>query len=403
MPVFNYQALNQEGEVISGRLLAGNQSVALEQLRQQGLRPVEIKETGTEVDTISGGKVIPIKRVQVEVFLRQLANLLTAGVPLSKALEIITQEISSPSLRQEWTAIRDEVVAGSSLAAAFSRWPGLFSRICVAMVHAGETGGFLNQALEQIADFQEREQDLKGRVKAALIYPCLLAFLATGVMIFLLVFFIPRFSSLFAEFGASLPVLTRMIIKLSRLVFRYGFLLIAVIALLVISLQRVLTTEKGRRIKEKILLQLPLWGTTVSQFALIRFCRVLGTLLAAGVPLIAALNVAREAVGYSLLSDSVEKTISQVKSGSSLARGLAQEEKFFPLTVLEMVAVAEESGRLDRELIRLADTYEKELDRKLRALVAIIEPLLLFLMAGIVGTIVIGMLLPVFTLQELIR
>ncbi|HOL66575.1 MAG TPA: type II secretion system F family protein, partial [bacterium] len=399
-----YHALNQEGSLISGRVVATNQSLVLEQLRQQGLRPVEVEETVAEnvvARSVRAGR--RVARAQIEIFLRQLANLLTAGVPLSRALEIITRETTSASAPQHWSAIRDDVVGGSSLAAALSRWPELFSRVCLAMVRAGETGGFLNLALEQVADFQEREEDLKGRVKAALIYPALLAVLAGAVMIFLLIFFIPRFSAIFAEFGASLPELTRLVIALSQFLVRYGFLIVGVLAVLIVFLRGLLATEKGRRGWENFLLRIPLWGPAIAQLALVRFCRVLGTLLGAGVPLVTALHVAKEAVGYSLLSDGVATAIEEVKSGSSLAKGLAHQEKLFPATVLEMVAVAEESGQLDKELLRLATTYERDLDRKLRALVAVIEPALLFLMAAIVGTVVIGMLLPIFTLQELIR
>ncbi|OPZ91255.1 MAG: Type II secretion system protein F [candidate division TA06 bacterium ADurb.Bin417] len=240
-------------------------------------------------------------------------------------------------------------------------------------------------------------------MKAALVYPVLLAGLAGVVLIFLMTYFIPRFSAIFSEFGGSLPWLTRLIMNLSRWLVGHGLILAAAAVAGIISLRRALATETGQRVLERTVLKLPGIGTVVARFALVRFSRMLGTLLGAGVPLVLALNVAREAIGNRTLSDAVTRAVENVKSGSSLAMGLASSERLFPPSVVEMVAVAEESGNLNKELIRLATSYENDLDRQLRMLVSVIEPVLLFLTAGIVGTVVIGMLLPVFTLQDLIR
>jgi len=299
--------------------------------------------------------------------------------------------------------IRDDVLGGAPLAGALAKWPKSFPSVYVAMVRAGEMGGFLDAVLEQIAEFRSREQDLKGRVKAALIYPMVLAVLASGVLTFLLTYFIPRFSSIFAEFGGSLPLLTRMIIALSGLLMKYGLAVALVAAVLIVGARRVLSGEAGRRAFERGILRVPGLGDVIARFALVRFCRMLGTLLHAGVPLVTALRVAREAIGNQTLADAVSHAVEEVQRGSSLARSLAASAQLFPASAVEMVAVAEESGRLDKELIRLAASYEGELDRRLRMLVAVVEPALLFVMAGVVGTVVIGMLLPIFTLQELIH
>jgi type II secretory pathway component PulF len=271
------------------------------------------------------------------------------------------------------------------------------------MVRAGETGGFLDVVLEQIATFRSREQDLKGKVTSALIYPMILSVLASGILVFLLTFFIPRFSQMFAEFGGSLPALTKGIVAVSRLVVRYWFVLVLAVALAVFGLQRALAHEEGRRLLERVMLQSPLFGRAVARFALVRFCRMLGTLIEAGVPLVAALRVAKEAIGNQVLADTVDGAIDDVQRGSPLARSLESCSVLFPASVIEMVSVAEESGRLDKELTRLAAAYEQELDRHLKMLVALVEPALLFLMAALVGTIVIGMILPIFNMQELIR
>jgi type II secretory pathway component PulF len=271
------------------------------------------------------------------------------------------------------------------------------------MVRAGETGGFLDLVLEQIATFRSREADLKSRVRAALTYPIILAVLAAGILVFLLTFFIPRFSQMFAEFGGSLPVLTRYIVATSELLIKYWLVLVLGIILTFFAIQRMLSGEEGRRTMAKFVLRLPLFGTGMARFALVRFCRMLGTLVGAGVPLIASLRVAKEAIGNQVLADTVTSAIESVQKGHPLARSLENCRVLFPAAVIEMVSVAEESGRMDQELIRLATTYDQELDRHLKMIVTLIEPALLFLMAVIVGTVVIGMLLPIFNLQELIR
>ncbi len=289
------------------------------------------------------------------------------------------------------------------LADALAKWPKAFSTIYVAMVRAGEAGGFLSLVLQQIADFRTRERDLRGKVKAAMVYPVVLACLATGVLIFLLTFFIPRFSGIFEQFGSKLPALTRFIVAVSKVITDYGLIVGLVLVGLILVARRAVMTESGRRTIERMILRIPALGAVTARFALVRFCRMLGTLVAAGVPLINSLRVAKEALGNQTLADAVSHATEEVQRGASLAKSLAACPQLFPASVVEMVTVAEETGRLDKELIRLATTFESDLERQLRMLVALAEPLMLFLMAGLIGTVVVGMLLPVFTLQELIK
>jgi type II secretory pathway component PulF len=337
------------------------------------------------------------------MFTRELANLLAAGLPLSRALHLLRREVSNPGAKHVWSRVHDDVVGGVSLADAMAKWPKVFSTVYVAMVRAGEAGGFLHVVLQQIADFRTREQDLKGKVKAAMVYPCVLALLAIGVLVFLLTFFIPRFSTLFAQFGADLPTLTKIIVALSHWLTQYGIFIGIAVAVGIVLLRRSLTSESGRRFIERMTLKAPIIGKLGARFALVRFSRMLGTLVGSGVPLVASLRVAKEALGNQTLSDSIAHAIEEVQRGTALSRSLAANPLLFPPSVIEMIAVAEETGRLDKELLRLSTAYEGELDRGLRMLVALAEPLLLFVMAGLIGTVVVGMLLPVFNLQELIK
>jgi type II secretory pathway component PulF len=406
MTTFAYTAIGAKGEKTSGTLSADSRSAAVAQVVQKGLHPISITEQGksaaakTQAAAPRPGRV-PQKAV--ESFTRELANLLAGGVPLSRALSLLKREASSPAVRYQWGAIHDDVVGGTALADAMAKYPKSFSPVYVAMVRAGEAGGFLDVVLSQIADFRAREADLKGKVKAALVYPSVLAFLAIVVLIFLLTFFIPKFSKMFEDLGGTLPGLTLFIIFLSNKVKQYGLYVAAAIVVLIVAFRRSIKTDTGRRRFEQTLLSVPLLGTVIAHFALIRFCRMLGTLVGAGVPLVASLRVAREAIGNQTLADTVSKAIEEVQRGQALSKALGESEKLFPASVVETIAVAEETGRLDKELVRVAGSFEGDLDRQLRMLVAVLEPVLLFVMAGVIGTVVVGMLLPIFSIQDLIN
>jgi type II secretory pathway component PulF len=406
MAVFTYTAVDAKGKRTSGTVPASSRAAALDAVIQQGLVPASVEEQAAPAAR-QPSRLLPgagrVSQADVEAFSRELSNLLTAGVPLSRAMQILSREASHAAAKKQWLAIYDDVVGGTSLADAMGKFPRSFPAVHVAMVRAGETGGFLDVVLGQIADFRSRERDLKSKIRGALIYPTVLVVLAGCVLTFLLVYFIPRFSGVFAEFGATLPPLTQAIVTASLVVTKYGFLVVIAAVLIFMVVRRALKSEAGRRFMERSMLRVPALGRVLARFSLVRFCRMLGTLLGAGVSLVTALRVAREAIGNQTLSDAVNQSIEEVQQGKALARSLASCHQLFPATVIEMIAVAEESSRLDQELMRLATAYEADLDRQLRMLVALAEPVLLFIMAAVVGTVVIGMLLPIFTLQDYIR
>jgi type II secretory pathway component PulF len=313
----------------------------------------------------------------VEAFTRQLASLLAAGLPLAQALSLLTREAVHAPARQTWQAVHDDVVEGCSLAQAMANRNGVFAQVHVAMVRAGETGGFLSVVLRQIADFQSRDRDLRSRVHGALIYPAVLACLAVAVLVFLMVFFIPRFQGIFADFGGNLPALTTAIVNTSLLFQHYGLVIVLAVVIVTILLRRHFRTEQGR-----------LW---------------LGTLTNGGVPLITALRVARESLGNQTLADAVDTAITRVQHGEELGASLGLCSRLFSSSTVAMVTVAEQSGRLAEELIRIADDAEQDLDRGLRAAVSLAEPAMLAVMAALIGTIVVGMVLPIFAIQDLVK
>ncbi|MEA2710202.1 MAG: type pilus assembly protein PilC [Phycisphaerales bacterium] len=407
MATFAYTALDRQGRRLSGIIPADNRAAAMDQVLGRGLAPVLIEEQRASGPGGSGDANEPpptrVPAKAVESFTRELANLLSAGLSLSRALHLLRREASNPAARNVWSKIHDDVVGGTSLAESLAKWPKSFSPVYVAMIRAGEAGGFLPIVLQQISDFRTRDQDLKGKIKAAMVYPCVLAALATCVLIFLMTFFIPRFSTLFEEFGSKLPYLTQIIVAISHWLTTYGWLLAIVIIGGAFALRNAIATPSGRRFLERTMLKTPLLGSVVARFALVRFCRMLGTLVGAGVPLVASLRVAREALGNQTLADAVTHAIEEVQRGQPLSRSLASNPLLFPPSVIEMIAVAEETSRVDKELVRLSITYEGDLDRNLRMLVALAEPALLIIMASLIGTVVVGMLLPIFTLQDMIK
>jgi type II secretory pathway component PulF len=414
MPVFEYKAMQANGVATQGRIDAGGRQDAARMLEERGLTPLRLaekdaapaKSSGSVKLPKTGGTLFKSQRVSfasLEDFTRSLSSLLAANVPLSRALTILYKETSQPAAAAKWRELHDLVIDGVPLADAMNRSPEVFPRIYVAMVEAGEAGGFLDVVLAQIADFQAREKELRAKVTSAMMYPAVLLFLALAVLIFLLVFFIPRFQTLFEGFDAALPALTQVIVGISDAVRNYGFFIAAGIAAAIYFGRAWFMRESSKRLWESWLLRTPVIGPLMGQIAMSRFCRMLGTLLGAGVSLITALSVARRSLGYQTLIDLVTDSTERVKKGEALGASLAECRALFGGSTLEMISVAEESGRLDTELVRLASVTEITLDRQLKTAVALAEPLMLFAIAGLIGTIFIGMVIPIFTIQDYIK
>jgi len=415
MPTFSYRALQADGKMAVGVLDAGSRPDALRQIETLGLRPVNVTEKMSKAAKNGSGIPPPggnlpfkfeskkVSAKELENFTRLLSSLLAAGVPLSRALVILRKEASSPASQAQWKQIHDYVVDGLSLADAMAKSPETFPRVYVAMVEAGEAGGFLDVVLAQIAEFQSREKELRSKVMTAMLYPCILLVLALVVLTVLLVFFIPKFQRVFASIHGSLPLITQLIIGASYLMRSYGLLVGAGVVGLFFLVRAWFTSEKGKRTWEGLVLKSPLVGPLIAQFAMARFCRMLGTLIGAGVPLVHGLNVARRSIGNQILVDAVSHSIERVQQGGRLGQSLGDCKVLFSGSTLEMISVAEESGKLDGELVRIALVTEGDLDRNLKTAVAFAEPLMLFLIAGFIGIIFIGMLLPVLSMSEYIK
>ena len=406
MALFEYKAVAASGVISQGRLEAGGRGDAMQTLEGRGLTPLRLAEVGgsapassprpssngsngaSKALTLSSLKTsFQTKKVSfsaLEDFTRSLSSLLTAGVPLSRALTILYKESSNPAAGAKWRELHDAVIDGAPLAVAMERSPEVFPRIYTAMVEAGEAGGFLDVVLAQIADFQAREKELRAKVTAAMMYPAV-------------------FQTLFEGFNAALPLLTRVIVATSDIVRHYGIYLLVIVGGAIWFGRAQINNDRTRRTWESLLLRTPVIGPLMAQIAMARFCRMLGTLLGAGVNLVNGLNVARRSLGYQTLIDLVADSTERVKKGETLSASLAESRAIFGGSTLEMINVAEESGRLDQELVRLAGVTEITLDRQLKMAVGLAEPIMLFVIAAFIGIIFIGMVIPIFTIQDYIK
>lgn len=406
MPQFAYKAKKEDGSVVTGTLQAESERSALDSLGRMGVFPLEIESSS------GGGSAAPapqvrrvsrrIKAADVALFTRQLSDLLKAGVALNRALRTLSQQTQNLELSETVLEIEKEVASGKALHEAIGKFPKTFSTLYVSMVKAGETGGFLEEVLHRLALFIEKDQELKSRIASAMAYPALLIVIGTGAVAFLMVFFIPRFSEIFRKMGSNLPVTTQIVMAVSYFCRDYWMFLLVGLLAIVASWSQIVQTVAGRRFRDRLKIRAPLFGEIARKNAVSRFTRTLGTLLKSGVPILGALSIAKEAMGNVILMDDIDEASAGVKQGRSLAEILRQARHFPPM-VVDMIAVGEEGGNLDDVLINVADSYDIQVDRQMRVFVSLFEPVLLLVMATLVGFIVISMLLPVFTLSSMIK
>lgn len=427
MSVYLYKAFKLSGESVEGSIPADSERAALQALERMSLLPMDVRPDPKDVLAGAEGsdeeqtflQKLLKRRVSAESaarFARELADLSAAGVPILRALDAISERKDTANdvvwgagdkpedkrARAIFRSVRRDVAGGTSLADALARRPELFPEASIGVVRAGEAGGFLDEALRRIAAFGEREVSLKRRVRSALAYPVLLIFLGIGAVIFLLAWVVPRFSAIYKDLGGSLPLPTQILVGTADFLSSYWWLLVAGAAALGAFAWRLLTTEDGKNQFDRWTLRIPLLRGVIGRAALARFARTLGTLLASGVPILAALEVARSACGNREFSAKIAETIAPIREGADLATPL-EHTKMFPPEVIEMVSVGQESGALDKVLERIGDRADEEVDHALRILVAFLEPALVVSVAGVVFFVVVAALLPVFTLNTLIK
>ncbi|MFM7843429.1 MAG: type II secretion system F family protein [Planctomycetota bacterium] len=398
MPEFAYVARNVSGAKVSGTISATTEREALSLISSQSLFPVSV--TATKAATTRSGS----RRVRgqlMAVVYNQMAGLMRSGVPLLKSLAVLREQSSHPVLKEVLREVHSKVEDGTTLAEAMARFPNAFSEMAINMVRAGGEGGFLEDALERVSYFTEQQEDLKGRTMGALAYPIFLSVVGSAVVSGLMIFFVPKFATLFENLRArgELPVLTEWLLWFSDTLRFYGWAIALIVAFLALWIRGWLATETGRQTSDRLKLRIPVLGNIFQSLAVARFCRVLGTLLSNGVPILKSLEISRDTTGNRLLSQAIAKASENISAGQSLAQPLAACG-YFPRDVVEMIAVAEESNTLDRVLVDIADGLEKRTFRRLDLAVRLLEPLMLLLLAGIVLVVVIALLMPVIKMSS---
>ncbi|HNW91394.1 MAG TPA: type II secretion system F family protein [bacterium] len=400
MAAFHYQALNGAGQEVSGIIEVATRALAGTGLRERGLRPFELREVATPV---AGRQSVfrhapAVKPADLATFSRQLATLLSAGLPLLRALTVLTEQTGNPRLRAIVTAVSQDIQGGQSLSAALGRHRE-FSAIYINMVKAGEIGGVLEVVLDRLATFAEKDLELRTKIRGALTYPAIMGLVAVSVVVFLMIFVIPTFVTMFDDVGVSLPLPTRIVVGISNFLCGYWYLVAAAVAGGMQAFHRVRRTAAGRRQLDALALRLPVFGLLNRNVATARFARTFGTLLGAGVPILQALTIVRDVAGNTVVSDAVERVASAVTEGEGIARTLHDAQVFDPM-VTHIMAVGEETGSLETMLDKLADQYEMIVDETVAALSSMLEPLMIVGMGGAVGLIVTALFFPMFSIVE---
>jgi type IV pilus assembly protein PilC len=403
MAEFAYDAINAQGLLTSGTVSAPDVSSAREQLQARGLLPSSLSERAAAGEESFGSMFKKVKPKSLQIFARQLATMIEAGVSVVAALVTLEEQTDDKYLKEVVAEVRADVESGMIFSRALARHPKVFNRLFVAMVAAGESSGTLDTVLDRVATQIEKETKLKRRVKSAMIYPAVVLTFATLVLIFMLMFIVPVFQKVFDELNGQLPAPTRIIIAMSHALRGYWFIIFPVIGLIVYFIRRLKNTPEGTKRWDQFKLRVPMKiGDVVQKVALARISRTLATLVAAGVDIISALDIAAGTAGNWVLETALQRTSSRVHDGVPISVPLA-EDPIFPPMVSQMVKIGEETGELDKMLSKIADFYEDEVDASIASLTSIIEPLLMICVGAMVGTIVIAMYLPMFKLLTLIK
>ncbi|MBG0830673.1 type II secretion system F family protein [Planomonospora sp. ID67723] len=408
MPVtktFEYQTIDRDGKRAKGTVEAANEAAAAQHLRQQGLTPVSITEGGSLLRreiTIPGlGSRTTLK--DLAVFARQFATMTASGMSLMRSLTVLEDQATKPSLKKAISEVRMDIEGGISLSGALGKHPKIFPTLMVALVRAGEAGGFLDNALERIAVNFEKDASLRGKIKGAMTYPVIVliftGFLVAGVLAFI----VPVFEGMFKQFGGELPLPTQILVTASHSLAWSGPLFVAVVIGGTVLFRRELRNRPALRLAfDKLKLRLPVFGKLFAKIAISRFSRNLGTLLGAGVPVMQALDVVGATTGSAVIAEAMKDLQSAVRDGQPMSTQLSKHA-IFPRMVAQMVEVGEESGQISQMLDKVADFYDREVDTAAESLTAAIEPLMVIVMGVVVGGMVVCLYLPMFTIYQNIQ
>ena len=403
MPAYEYKARDRTGKVITASMEAASQRDVAAALRDKGLIPTEIKvpKSGLNADIKLpawldiGSK--PNMR-DVTLFSRQFATVINAGLPVVQSLSILQKQAEKQGLKDALKKIREDVETGLPLSEALAKFPGIFNRLYIYLVRAGEASGNLDGILERIASYQEKQAALRGKLKSAMTYPTVVMVIALGVTYFLLTGIVPQFAGILTQLGGELPLITRILMSISDFLTNQWYLLPLIIGSLVFGVGFAYRTDKGRHIIDRLLLKMPIIGNLVQKTAIASFSNTFGLLLKSGVNIIESIEITKGTAGNVIVEDVLSEAKQAVQRGEQISATLIDHPTVFPPLVSSMVAIGEETGAVDGMLEKIAAFYEREVNEAVEGLTAALEPMLIVFLGGVVGFIVAGMFLPMFAI-----
>ncbi|MCD6460689.1 type II secretion system F family protein [bacterium] len=412
MPKFKYVAMSSQGKEVAGTIESESTTVAIGHLREKGLYPTSVTLEKRNAKTSSTSKknsfmsmeikIFTPKRVKsslLSLFTRQLATLIDAGLPLLRSLTVLKDQQKAGCLKNTLDDVAVSVESGASFSEALAKFPKVFSQLYINMIKAGEAGGVLEIVLNRLAEFAEKSEKLKKRIKSAMVYPAFVISVAIIVLAFLVTFIVPKFAEMFDDLDLQLPWMTSFLITISDVCKKQWYLPISGVMAFIILLKLIRRTKKGKYIIDKLLLNFPVIGTLIRKIAIARFTRTLGTLITSGVPILQSLVIVKDTAGNEVVSYAVEKIHDSIREGESIVEPL-KVSKVFPPMVISMIEVGEETGALAEMLIKIADNYDEDVDAAVEGLTSLLEPFLIVFLAVVVGFIVIAMFLPLISLLQ---
>ena len=402
---FEYKVRDTSGRLLKGSLEGDSQALVASRLRQMGYVPIAIEQQAgakLQSDLKIPGFSDRVKLKEVAVFSRQFATMINSGLSLIRALHILQEQTENKKLAGVVKEVRLDVEKGASLSQALARHPKVFNRLYISMVRAGETGGVLDSVLLQLASIIEKQVELRGKIKSAMTYPVAVLCLVLLIVTAMLIFVVPTFEKLYTDLGGTLPLPTRLLLSISRIVTKWAPVIVIGEVGLAFLFKRWVQSDKGRAIWDSFKLRVPVFGKLVHKTALPRFARTFAVLLHSGVPILEALEITSETVNNTVVARAIKKTQEAVKQGESVASEL-QHHEVFPPMVVQMLAVGEETGQVDTMLEKVADFYDQEIEATVDALTSLLEPLLIVVMGGAVGGMVVALYMPMFQIINLVK
>lgn len=409
MPQYQYQGFNASGKSVKGSINADNLGAAKSNLKKDGIFPSEIKEalvgTGEKAGSSSNLPDVSnlfnrISTEDIALMTRQLATLVASHIPLVEALDALTDQVENDKLKAAISRVKADVNEGSNLHKALAKLPNVFSDLYVSMIESGETSGALDVVAVRLADFLEYQDRLQKRVSGAMIYPMVMIIVAVAVLLFIFTFVIPKIEVAFESANATLPLITQIVLAMSRFTLSYWWAMLFGTAAVIFLIRKYLQSPTGKRKWDDLQLRIPVAGDLVRMVAISRFTKTLSTLLKSGIPLLSSLNVVKNVVGNITIREAIESASTNLTEGQSISKPLMASGQFPPL-VTHMISIGEKTGELEQMLEKVAEHYEYQVDTRINAFTSLIQPLMIILLAGVAGTIVVSVVLPILELNEL--